>query len=179
MATEPLYRNAFMIMLASVIGSGLGFFFWIAAGRLYDVNDVGYAVALFQTITFLAGLAHLGLGTATLRYLPESADKPALVNSAATLVGLMFVTASIGANVFKEENSAALRAFISPTVVHFVTVLFVCFACMIPTRTWSACSPSRRSRSSATASRCPRPRARSRGSTPTTSTSAPISAPAR
>lgn len=113
MATEPLYRNAFLIMLASVIGSGLGFFFWIAAGRLYDVNDVGYAVALFQTLTFLAGLAHLGLGTATLRYLPESADKPTLVNSAATLVGLAALALAavflVGVTVFA-PNLAFIQA---------------------------------------------------------------------
>src|SRR5262249_4281872 len=45
--------------------------------------------------------------------------------AAATLVGLMFVAASIGASVFTEKDRAALKAFISPTVVHFTTVLMI------------------------------------------------------
>ena len=87
LATAPLYRNAFMIMLSSVLGSGLGFFFWVIVGRFYAPSDVGYAVALIQTLTFLATLAHLGMGTAIIRYLPETEDKTALVNTATTLAG--------------------------------------------------------------------------------------------
>src|SRR5215472_5526519 len=52
--------------------------------------------------------------------------------ASATLVGLMFVAASIGAQVFKEENRAAIEAFISPTVVHFSTALFACIIATIP-----------------------------------------------
>jgi hypothetical protein len=55
--------------------------------------------------------------------------------TSATLVGLMFVAASIGAQVFKEENRAAIEAFISPTVVHFSTALFACIIATIPEHT--------------------------------------------
>src|SRR5262249_24477471 len=41
----------------------------------------------------------------------------------------------IGAQVFKEENRAAIQAFISPTVVHFSTALFVCILATIPEKT--------------------------------------------
>jgi hypothetical protein len=57
--------------------------------------------------------------------------------ASATLVGLMFVAASIGANVFKEDNRAAMRAFISPTVVHFGAILLVCIVGAVPSHTWS------------------------------------------
>jgi hypothetical protein len=52
--------------------------------------------------------------------------------ASATLVGLMFVAASIGAQVFTEENRAAMEAFISPTVVHFCTTLFVSIIATVP-----------------------------------------------
>ena len=52
--------------------------------------------------------------------------------ASATLVGLMFIAASIGAQVFREENRAAMEAFISPTVVHFSTTLFVSILATIP-----------------------------------------------
>ena len=56
--------------------------------------------------------------------------------ASATLVGLMFVAASIGAQVFTERNREAMRAFISPTVVHFSAALFICMAATIPSQTW-------------------------------------------
>jgi hypothetical protein len=56
--------------------------------------------------------------------------------AAATLVGLMFVSASIGSSVFSERHSKALQAFFSPTVVNFAAVLFICIGVMIPSQTW-------------------------------------------
>jgi hypothetical protein len=56
--------------------------------------------------------------------------------ASATLVGLMFVAASIGASVFNEQNRNALQAFLSPTVVNFAAALFTCIAVMIPSQTW-------------------------------------------
>ena len=56
--------------------------------------------------------------------------------AAATLVGLMFVAASIGASVFTERDRSALKAFISPTVVHFTTVLMIAVVAPVPTHEW-------------------------------------------
>ena len=56
--------------------------------------------------------------------------------ASATLVGLMFVAASIGAQVFTERSREGMRAFISPTVVHFGAVLFICMAATVPSQTW-------------------------------------------
>src|SRR5215469_6877218 len=59
-----------------------------------------------------------------------------LGTASATLVGLMFVAASIGSTVFNEEHAAALQAFITPTVVHFAAALFAALVIMIPEHTW-------------------------------------------
>jgi hypothetical protein len=56
--------------------------------------------------------------------------------ASATLVGLMFVTGTIGANLFTEKNREAMRAFISPTVAHFCAILFICILAAIPSQTW-------------------------------------------
>lgn len=56
--------------------------------------------------------------------------------ASATLVGLMFVAATLGASVFSEQHRVALQAFISPTVVNFAAALFVCIGVMIPSQTW-------------------------------------------
>jgi len=56
--------------------------------------------------------------------------------ASATLVGLLFVTASIGSNVFKERHRASVKAFVTPTVVHFAAVLFTCLLAAIPSHSW-------------------------------------------
>jgi len=56
--------------------------------------------------------------------------------ASATLVGLMFVAASIGAHIFTESNRRGTGAFISPTVVHFASTLFLCAAGTVPAHTW-------------------------------------------
>src|SRR5262245_40514031 len=61
---------------------------------------------------------------------------PLIGTAAATLVGLMFVAASIGASVFTEKSRAAMQAFISPTVVHFTTVLVIAVLAVVPTHEW-------------------------------------------
>jgi O-antigen/teichoic acid export membrane protein len=95
---SPLYRNAFFIMLTSVIGNGLGFFFWIIVGRLYQgkVQDPGAAVALFQAIAFLGTIGNVGLGIGLIRFLPETEDKVSLINASLTVSGIASFVLSIG-----------------------------------------------------------------------------------
>ena len=56
--------------------------------------------------------------------------------ASATLVGLMFVSASIGANVYNESHRNAMRAFVTPTVVHFSAALLICILVTMPSHTW-------------------------------------------
>jgi hypothetical protein len=55
--------------------------------------------------------------------------------AAATLVGLVVVAVSIGTQIFGREHTEPVRAFISPTVVHFSAVLFSALVAMIPSHT--------------------------------------------
>ena len=63
-----------------------------------------------------------------------------LGTASATLVGLMFVAASIGTTVFNEDHRGALGAFITPTVVHFAAVLFACLVSIMPIHDWESIS---------------------------------------
>jgi len=56
--------------------------------------------------------------------------------AAATLIGLMFVAASIAASTMTEQHKAGLKAFFSPTVVHFAAVLITCVVLSAPLRKW-------------------------------------------
>src|SRR5207245_10875297 len=77
---SPLYRNAFYLMMAYVVGQILGLAFWVVAYRFYFSNDAGYAIAMINTLTFLAGVAALGKPIAVNRGLPAPDDPTALFN---------------------------------------------------------------------------------------------------
>lgn len=55
-----------------------------------------------------------------------------IATAAATLIGLMFVAASIGASVFNTDREVPLRAFLTPTVVHFCAILVSCLISLVP-----------------------------------------------
>ena len=55
-----------------------------------------------------------------------------IATASATLIGLMFVAASVGASIFNAEREVPLRAFLTPTVVHFSAILVSCLASMAP-----------------------------------------------
>src|SRR5438093_57122 len=92
---SPLYRNAFYIMLAYVVGQALGLVFWVVAYRFYTSNDAGYAIAMLNTLTFLAGVATLGMPVALIRFLPEMDNPSALVNSVMTVSGAIVFVLSL------------------------------------------------------------------------------------
>jgi hypothetical protein len=52
--------------------------------------------------------------------------------ASATLVGLMFVAASIGASYFTVEREHGLQAFLTPTVLHFTAVVVACLIMIAP-----------------------------------------------
>jgi hypothetical protein len=55
-----------------------------------------------------------------------------LGTAAAALVALLFVAASIGANIFTAESAGATRTFMSPVVFHYTNILFLSLIVLIP-----------------------------------------------
>ena len=52
--------------------------------------------------------------------------------AAATLVGLMFVAISLGSRLITQQSMAALRVFLTPTIIHFIYVLVLATVMLIP-----------------------------------------------
>lgn len=59
-----------------------------------------------------------------------------LGTAAGTLVGLLFVAATVGSGVFSMDRRAPLRMFLSATVVHFSSVLAVSLVVLLPLTSW-------------------------------------------
>jgi hypothetical protein len=58
-----------------------------------------------------------------------------LGTAAAALVALLFVAATIGANIFTSESAGATRTFMSPVVFHYSNIMFLCLIVLIPDQT--------------------------------------------
>lgn len=56
--------------------------------------------------------------------------------ASATLVGLLFVAATVGAGVFTGVRQAASRMFLSASVIHFSSLLIACLIVLTPVQTW-------------------------------------------
>ena len=52
--------------------------------------------------------------------------------AAGTLIGLMFVAASISASYMTEKHQPGIQSFYTPTVVHFASVLITCVVLLAP-----------------------------------------------
>jgi hypothetical protein len=69
--------------------------------------------------------------------LPRWHEFYALLGTAAgTLVGLLFVAATLAAGVFSSDQRAPLRIFLSATVVHFSSLLVVSLILLAPVENW-------------------------------------------
>lgn len=56
--------------------------------------------------------------------------------ASATLVGLLFVAASVGSGVFSHDRPAPLRVFLSASIVNFSSVLAACLVLLSPIESW-------------------------------------------
>jgi hypothetical protein len=59
-----------------------------------------------------------------------------LGTASATLVGLLFVAATVCSGVFSSNRRAPLRVFMSASVVHFSGILAVCLIVLAPLQSW-------------------------------------------
>jgi hypothetical protein len=60
-----------------------------------------------------------------------------LGTASATMVGLLFVAATVGGGVFSSDRRAPLRVFLSASVVNFGLLLAACLVVLAPLRSWA------------------------------------------
>jgi hypothetical protein len=61
-----------------------------------------------------------------------------LGTASATMVGLLFVAATVGSGAFTTGRRAALRVFLSASVIHFSTILVTCAIVLVPVLNWES-----------------------------------------
>ena len=124
----PLYRNAIFLMANTVVGSGIGFFFWMVVARYYTPYEVGLAAAIVSVTVFLGMLSRFGFDIGLVRFLPSSGkNSRAMINSCFTISGaaaiLISFTFLMGLEIwspallFIRENWIFFASFILFSVV--------------------------------------------------------------
>ena len=97
---NPLYRNAYALMLNTVVNSVFGLLYWVFAARVFSTEDVGRGNALVNLMLMISVLTSLNFGQAIIRFLPTAGrDSRSLVrlaygvSAAAAVVGAAAVMA--------------------------------------------------------------------------------------
>lgn len=68
----PMYRDAYALMLNTVVNSGLGLLYWIVAARTSSPEDVGRGSALISLMLLVSILTQVDFGQALIRFLPRA-----------------------------------------------------------------------------------------------------------
>src|SRR5579871_2071178 len=55
--------------------------------------------------------------------------------ASATLIGLIFVAATFGSNLIPQDDRATANTWVTPTIIHFATVLIFAVLLSVPTLT--------------------------------------------
>ena len=119
---DPLFKNSYFLMTSTVVGSLLGFIFWMLIARYYTPYDVGLATALISAANLLTAFSLLGFGYGIRRFLPNEIDKQGMINSCLTITFLFSILLSaifiLGIDIwspallFVRENILFLMFFI-------------------------------------------------------------------
>jgi O-antigen/teichoic acid export membrane protein len=86
---DPLRRNSLFLLSTHAVIALVGFFFWRIADGRYGEEAVGVATSLVSAVLLLHTLARLGLDIGLIRFLPDETDKPGMINTSFTIVGLL------------------------------------------------------------------------------------------
>ena len=70
--SDPLFRNAYALMINTGTTGLLGLVYWLLAARHYAAADVGRASAAYAAMNLLAGITGLSLTGALARFIPQS-----------------------------------------------------------------------------------------------------------
>jgi O-antigen/teichoic acid export membrane protein len=82
-------------MLANGVAALFGFFFWLVAARFYSTEDVGLAAALISATALLGTIAKVGFDFGLVRFLPQSKNRSAVINTCYTIASLLSMVTAI------------------------------------------------------------------------------------
>ena len=73
-AQDAVYTESALLLLGTVLLSGLGALFWLCAAYSYSPEEVGVATALLAVLNLITSLSLLGFEITLVRYLAHRQD---------------------------------------------------------------------------------------------------------
>lgn len=127
--SDPLFKNAYFLMLSSITSAGSGFFFWLIVARFYSAEDVGLASAIISAMGLIGMLSLLGFDVSLVRFLPEREDKAEIINTCMTISFMISISLAIIFVAGVELFSPSLAILKDNWVL---LLLFVIYTSVIP-----------------------------------------------
>ncbi|GAA1887632.1 lipopolysaccharide biosynthesis protein [Streptantibioticus ferralitis] len=93
---DPLFRNAYALMLNTGVSAVLGLGYWLVAARYYSDNAVGRGSAAIAAMKFLAGITAVTLTGALARFIPVAGKRTGRLVSATYVLSSLIVAAAAG-----------------------------------------------------------------------------------
>lgn len=115
---DPLYRSSFFLLLSSLLNSVYGFVFWIAAAKLYSLEDIGIATAIINSLMLIIVLSRLGFDYSIIRFFPAN-NKTKIFNTS-----LLITTIS---SLFIGAAYILLIDLLSPSLIFLKSVPYMTF----------------------------------------------------
>ncbi len=122
---DPLFKNSYFLIATTIIGSILGFIFWILTARYYTPHDVGLATALISAVNLLVAFSLLGFNFGVTRFLPNEKNKQGMINSSLTITFIFSILLSVIFVSGVRTWSPALSFIYENVLFLFVFVIFV------------------------------------------------------
>jgi len=120
---DPLFRNAYLLMINTGVTGVLGLAFWLLAARLYATADVGRATAAYAAMNLLAGFTAFSLSGAMARFIPQSGTRTGRlvvrcyavtsVGSITLAIGFLLTVGHRGSSYSELGSLAAGAAFVA------------------------------------------------------------------
>ena len=121
---SSLYRNAFFLVLNSVIMSGFGFLFWSLNTRFFDSNDVGLALTLISSMSLIGTISLLGFDDALIRFIGKSDKKNVKISAVYSLCIISSLIFSVIFVIFIKSLAPGISLL---TNNYFFMALFIIF----------------------------------------------------
>ncbi|MDF3290407.1 lipopolysaccharide biosynthesis protein [Streptomyces silvisoli] len=93
---DPLFRNAYALMLNTGVSAVLGLGYWLVAARYYSDDAVGRGSAAIAAMKFLAGITAVTLTGALARFIPVAGRRTSRLISGTYLASSLVVAVAAG-----------------------------------------------------------------------------------
>ncbi len=121
---DSLIKNSIQLIVTNFSSLILGFFFWMAATRLYNPSDIGIISAILSSMFLISSLSTIGLPTALTFYLPtRPKDANKIINSCLIISMIISIVFSLVFLLMLNILAPELKTALGDTRLSFIFII--------------------------------------------------------